>query len=74
MPTIKEDIFIHIFSCYAYANNRKGETKMGITVYVGASGKLTVRLPISKLADKESLEQLSKTMQQIRNDKNKSVV
>lgn len=47
---------------------------MGITVYVGSSGKLTVRLPISKLADKESLEQLSKTMQQIRNDKNKSVV
>ena len=74
MPTIKEDIFIHIFSCYAYANNRKGETTMGITVYVDASGKLTVRLPISKLADKESLEQLYKTMQQIRNDKNKSVV
>lgn len=74
MPTIKEDIFIHIFSCYAYANNRKGETTMGITVYVGASGELTVRLPISELADKESLEQLSKTMQQIRNDKNKSVV
>ena len=73
MPTIKEDILIHIFSCYAVANNRKGETTMGITVYVGSSGKLTVRLPISELADKESIEMLSETMKQVRNEKNKSV-
>ena len=46
---------------------------MGITVYVDASGKLTVRLPISKLADKESIEKLSETMKQVRNEKNKSV-
>ena len=39
---------------------------MGITVYVDASGKLTVRIPISKLADKDSMTKLQKAMENAR--------